>query len=123
MVEKASFTETKPFIYLHVVEGSPLELVELLLLESSLSGGCSEHIGVGQAGKAPDIKSVFSKAIEFLRFVRWSSFLYLASVENIQNMNTHKHIYVCMYVYIQNYKNTKHKNGRLTCTCSWPRLH
>ena len=47
--------------YLHVVEGSPLELVELLLLESSLSGGCSEHIGVGQAGKAPDIKSVFSK--------------------------------------------------------------
>ena len=60
---------TKPCIYLHVVEGSPLELVELLLLESSLSGGCSEHIGVGQAGKASDIKSVFSKAIEFLRFV------------------------------------------------------
>ena len=39
---------TKLCIYLHVVEGSPLELVELLLLESSLSGGCSEHIGVGQ---------------------------------------------------------------------------
>ena len=54
---------TKPCSYLHVVEGSPLELVELLLLESSLSGGCSEHIGVGQAAKAPDIKSIFQRQL------------------------------------------------------------
>ena len=85
---------TKPCIYLHVVEGSPLELVELLLLESSLSGGCSEHIGVGQAGKAPDIKKFFQRQI----------FKHM--------MNTQKH----------NYKITKlpkkYKNGCLTCTCT-----
>ena len=37
----------------------------IALLESSLSGGCSEHIGVGQAGKASDIKSVFQRQLNF----------------------------------------------------------
>ena len=39
----------KAALYLHIVEGSPFELVELLFLKSALSRGGAEYVGVGQA--------------------------------------------------------------------------
>ena len=47
--------QNKTKVYLHVIEGSPLELIKLLLLESALSGGCPVHVGVWQAETAKDL--------------------------------------------------------------------
>ena len=105
---------TKPCIYLHVVEGSPLELVELLLLESSLSGGCSEHIGVGQAGKAPGYKKVF-----FQRQLKICAMVALLVTCAWPRPKIYKHM---MNTQKHKYKITKlqkeYKNGCLTCTCT-----